>query len=412
MADLKNIPVVIISMSRWDGDYSSTSWSLAKTFAKERVVIYVDYPYTWSEYLRKKNTPAVRRRKRALFGQQLGLIPLSQYADKLYALTPPLVFPVNWLSKGRAYNLFSSQTDKILWKSIKSSLKELGLKEVILFNAFNPLYLAVPPEDDAIKAVVYQSQDNIRALEAYLRKHGSEAEVIAIQHAHLSIATSRQLQQDLTQLSGKKVAYLPNAADYNLFKKAYLEKLVKPADLNDISGPIIGYTGNICHRLDYDLIKAICEAHPDKHLVMVGPSNHYGHTDIDLDAIPNLHFLGAKRLEALPAYLAHFDVLILPFLINEVTRSIYPLKINEYLASGKPVVATPFSEDIKSFGDWISIEADHSLFTRAIQKELDEDTLEKQQARNRAASKNTWEERANRLWQLLNEALTTGGSDK
>src|SRR5690606_19088504 len=124
-----------------------------------------------------------------------------------------------------------------------------------------------------------------------------------------------------------------------------------PEDLGRIPRPIIGYTGNICHREDYELVNAICRGHPDKNLVMVGPRNHIGHTEIDLDAIPNLHFLGPKKLEQLPAYLANFDVLILPFLCNEVTKSIYPLKINAYLASGKPVVATPFSEDIDSFRD-------------------------------------------------------------
>ena len=405
MVELNNIPVVIISMSRWDGDYSSTSWSLAKTFSKDRTVIYVDYPYTWAEYARKRKKPNVQKRKEALFGRATGLVQLTQYSSHLYALTPPLMFPVNWLPKGKLYGFFSSMSDRTLWKSIKSAMLQLGHSECILFNAFNPLYLSVPPKDPAIKAVVYQSQDNIRALETYLRKHGNDAEVVAVQNAHLSIATSKQLQKDLTQLSGKKLEYLPNAADFDLFKTAFTEKPKKPEDLEKIAGPVIGYTGNICHRVDYDLIQTICRSHPDKNLVMVGPRNHYGHTHIDLDAIPNLHFLGSKRLEQLPSYLAHFDVLILPFLINEVTRSIYPLKINEYLASGKPVVATPFSEDIQSFNKWISLEQDHQRFAAAIQKELDEDSPEKSRKRNEAASENTWDNRADTFWRLLNGAL-------
>jgi len=242
-------------------------------------------------------------------------------------------------------------------------------------------------------------------LEAYLQKHGSEAEITAIQHADLSIATSKQLQKDLTQLSGKKVELLPNAADYDLFKTAFTDKLEKPEDLQKIPQPIIGYTGNICHRVDYDLIQAICRSHPDKNLVMVGPRNHSGHTDIDLDEIPNLHFLGPKRLEQLPSYLAHFDVLILPFLINEVTKSIYPLKINEYLASGKPIVATPFSEDIEAFGHLISLEADHLLFAEGIAMELKGNSAEKSIKRNEEASKNTWEARAETFWTLLNQTL-------
>lgn len=405
MIGLDKMPVVIVSMSRWDGDYSSTSWSLAKTFSNRQTVIYVDYPYTWTEFIRKRNEPTVKRRTKALLGLEKGLVPLSQYNKNLYALTPPLMFPVNWLPKGGMHRKFSSMTDRMLWKSIKAALRELGHSQFILFNAFNPLYLSVPPPDPDLRAVVYQSQDNIRALEAYLRKHGGEAEVIAVQNADLSIATSKQLQKDLTELSGKNVQYLPNAADFDLFKTAFTGELPQPQDLQQIGHPIIGYTGNICHRIDYALIKTVCEAHPDKNLVMVGPRNHAGHTEIDLDAIANLHFLGPKRLEQLPAYLAHFDLLILPFLINEVTRSIYPLKINEYLASGKPVVATPFSEDIQTFDQVISLETEHRHFAQAIARELEGNSPEKSKFRNEVASKNTWEERAHTFWKLLRGAL-------
>ena len=405
MATFHEIPIVIVSMSRWDGDFSSASWSLAKTFANNQTVIYVDYPYTWTEFVRTRKTPSVTKRKNALLGKENGLVQLKEFNRNLYALTPPLVFPINWLPKGKIFQKMSSLTDKILWRSIKKAIKQLGYSDLIFFNSFNPLYLSVPPQDSAIKAKVYQSRDNIRALEAYLQKHGPEAETIAIQHADLSIVTSKQLQKDLTDLSGKQVEYLPNAADFELFKTAFTDKLEKPEDLQNIAHPIIGYTGNICHRVDYNLIQAICQAHPDKNLVMVGPRNHYGHTSIDLDAIPNLHFLGPKRLEQLPSYLAHFDVLILPFLINDVTKSIYPLKINEYLASGKPIVATPFSEDIKAFGHLISLEADHSLFSDGIERELKENSMEKSIRRNEEASKNTWEARVNSFWTLLQQAL-------
>jgi glycosyltransferase involved in cell wall biosynthesis len=293
--------------------------------------------------------------------------------------------------------------DRALYKSIKKALKQMGLGDFILINAFNPLYLNHPPNDPALKAYVYQSQDNIRALERYLKKHGAGAEIMAIRNSDLSIATSKQLQKDLTDLSGKKVEYLPNAADFELFKKAYLEPLGLPEDLKGIAHPIIGYTGNICHRIDYEKIKAICMAHPDKNVVMIGPRNHAGHTSLDLDAIPNLYFLGPKKLEILPAYLAHFDLLILPFLRNEVTKSIYPLKINEYLASGKPVVATPFSEDIQSFGHLISLHQNDQDFVKAIERELQEDSPEKRHQRHQEASINTWDARVKSFWALLGQ---------
>ncbi|AKP54210.1 UDP-galactopyranose mutase [Cyclobacterium amurskyense] len=395
------VTIVMTSMSRWDGEFSSASWSLAKTFAQTQKVIYVDYPFTFLDYLKERKKPSVKARKSALIWGNNSIKQLSQFSPKLYALSPPLMLPINWLPQGSLYNFFSNWNDRRLAKSISKALKELHEEAFIYFNSFNPLYLTKLPNSFKPNAFVYQSRDNIRALEPYLRKHGARKEIEAVQSADLSLVTSRMLQKDLEALSGKKVAYFPNAADFELFKSAYELELNVPKDLKNIPKPIIGYTGNICHRLDYDLIKTVCEANPDKSMVMVGPRNHQGHTDINLDEIPNLYFTGPKKIEQLPQYLAHFQLLILPFLCNEVTKSIYPLKINEYLASGKPIVATPFSEDIQLFHPLISLEKSPQDFNKAIEMELTTNTEEKAKSRYTEASKNTWKGRVKLFWELL-----------
>jgi glycosyltransferase involved in cell wall biosynthesis len=397
--DLKKLPIVMTSMSRWDGDFSSASWSLAKTFSKEQTVIYVDYPYTLIDFIRERKINSVRKRKTALLWGKKSLRPLPEFGTKLYALTPPLMLPVNWLPAGRFYNFLASLNDKRLVKSIQKALRTFGYADFIFFNSFNPLYLSAAPDEATV--YVYQSRDNIRALEPYLRKHGTDSEIKAIRKAHLSLATSRQLQRDLTERSGKKVAYFPNAADFGLFRKAFEEPIDVPEDLKNIPTPIIGYAGNICHRLDYQLIQSICQYHNDKSIVLVGPRNHWGHTGIDLDQIPNLYFIGPKSIYELPSFLAHFDILILPFRCNEVTKSIYPLKINEYLASGKPVVATPFSEDILLFKNHIRLEKNEESFNDAIIEEIKNNTEEKARARYNLASQNTWEHRVQQFWELL-----------
>jgi len=409
---LQKIPLVMISMSRWDGDFSSAAWSLAKTFAKNQPVIYVDYPFTYIDYWRERKMPTVIKRKKSLLYGKDPLVPLPQYGPHLFALTPPLMLPVNWLPQGRFYALLSKWNDRRLLRSIKKGLATLRSTDCLFFNSFNPLYLSTLPPNFPAKAFIYQSRDNIRALEPYLRKHGASAEITAVKNSLLSIVTSRQLQADLTRLSGITVDYLPNAADFDTFRKAYEEKMDPPTELEGIAGPIIGYTGNICHRSDYDLLSAICAGHPDKNIVMVGPRNHWNSTSMDLDAIPNLHFVGPKRLERLPEFLAHFDVLILPFLCNEVTKSIYPLKINEYLASGKPVIATPFSEDILSFDGLIRLEKEHQAFVSAISEEMASDTPSKQLKRYEEASKNTWDNRVMQIWKLLTEKLKHFHSEK
>lgn len=390
---IHRLPIVMISMSRWDGDFSSAAWSLAKTFALSRPVLYVDYPYTLTDVVRERNDPRVKRRRQSLIWRRGPLLQLKQYHEQLYGLTPPALIPVNRLSAGRIYSLLRDYNNRLLARSIMKGLHELGHEEFIFFNSFNPLYLTKLPTGFNPRLFLYQSRDNLRALEPYLRKHGVAGELEAIQNADFSFATARQLQKDLSELSGEKVRFLPNAASFDSFRAAYEQEIPCPEDLKKISGPIIGYTGNICHRTNYELLREVCRLHQDKSVVMVGPRNHWKHTDIDLDAIPNLHFTGGKPIEELPAYLAHFDALILPFLCNDVTRSIYPLKINEYLASGKPVIATPFSEDIRSFGDVIELADTPAEFATAINQALESNTPEKARLRYERASRNTWKDR-------------------
>lgn len=404
--EFKQLPIVIISMSRWDGDFSSASWSLAKTFSKNQVVIYVDYPFTLIDLVREWKKPNLKARLPALLYGKNCLTPLADYHKNLFALTPPLMLPINWLPQGKLYRMLSGWNNRRLSASIKKGLRKLHITDFIFFNSFNPLYLSSLPKTFSPKAFIYQSRDNIRALEPYLRKHGSYLEIQAVKNAQLSLATSRLLQKDLEHLSGEKVAYFPNAADFDLFKGAFENEIDVPEELKNLPRPIIGYTGNICHRINYELVKQVCERNPEKSLVMVGPRNHWEHTEVNLDKLPNLYFTGPKKIEQLPSYLAHFDVLILPFLCNEVTKSIYPLKINEYLASGKPIVATPFSEDIRSFSPLIRLENDAESFSRAIAEELESDTAEKGLQRYEEASKNTWQGRVSLFWKLVNQTFS------
>ncbi|MGO8056082.1 glycosyltransferase, partial [Rhizobium leguminosarum] len=84
----------------------------------------------------------------------------------------------------------------------------------------------------------------------------------------------------------------------------------------------------------------------DKTLVFVGPVQTEEHKAVGLDKLPNVLFVGPKHITQLANYLQYFDCVLIPFRKNTLTKSIYPLKINEYLAAGKAVIATHFSEDI------------------------------------------------------------------
>lgn len=117
--EFKQLPIVIISMSRWDGDFSSASWSLAKTFSKNQVVIYVDYPFTLIDLVREWKKPNLKARLPALLYGKNCLTPLADYHKNLFALTPPLMLPINWLPQGKLYRMLSGWNNRRLSASIK-----------------------------------------------------------------------------------------------------------------------------------------------------------------------------------------------------------------------------------------------------------------------------------------------------
>ena len=120
----------------------------------------------------------------------------------------------------------------------------------------------------------------------------------------------------------------------------------------------------------------------------------------DLTTIKTLFFVSSKRIEELPAYLKYFDCTIIPFAKTNLTGGIYPLKINEYLAAGKAVVTTNFSEDIASFENSIYLANNHDEFLKMISLAINDNSLEQKHARFDAAQGNAWENRVTLLWDL------------
>ena len=135
----------------------------------------------------------------------------------------------------------------------------------------------------------------------------------------------------------------PSSVDCDHFNAARGE-LADPADQASVARPRLGFYGVIDERIDLELIAAVADARPEWSLIMVGPVVKIAEEDLPKRA--NIHYLGGKTYDELPAYLAHWDVALMPFAINAATRFISPTKTPEYLAAGRPVVSTPI-RDVK-----------------------------------------------------------------
>lgn len=140
----------------------------------------------------------------------------------------------------------------------------------------------------------------------------------------------------------------PSSVDRDHFAKARAG-VQDPADQAGVARPLFGFYGVIDERMDLELIAAAADARPDYQFVMVGPVVKI--SEDDLPRRPNIHYLGGKSYEELPAYLGGWDVAMMPFAINESTRFISPTKTPEYLAGGRPVVSTPIRDVVRHYGD-------------------------------------------------------------
>lgn len=395
----RHCDIICFTLSRWDSTISSPALALAIEFAKNNRVFFVEHPFSWKDYAGMRNDPQILKRRPALLkGRDIYSNPPSLPAN-LTVVTPQLTIPVNFLPPGFLYNSLSKINDRIVLKVIRRLIKDYRVKDFIYLNFFDPYFVRSLPPDIKPVYTVYQSMDDITQV-AYSNRHGSRLEEEIIRNFDFTLCTSKEL----TRLKGAfspNTYFHPNAADISIFNKAAVEVLPKPVALQGIDKPIIGYTGSIEYRSDFKLLKKIADYHQDKVLFLVGPVQGDEHRSVGLDKMPNVVFAGPRKITELPNYLQYFDCVIIPFKKNTLTRSIYPLKINEYLAAGKPVIATHFSEDIYTFRDVAYVVDSHEDFLQTIDRSIAENDEARKQARMKVAAANTWTARVAQFWEIL-----------
>jgi glycosyltransferase involved in cell wall biosynthesis len=165
--------------------------------------------------------------------------------------------------------------------------------------------------------------------------------------------------------------FVPNGVDYELFATPVPE----PEDLRDIPHPRIGYVGRIKKVMDWDLLLELSTAHPSWSFVFVGPKAPHPEIDSALNTMsarPNVYFLGGKPTQGLGGYPQHFDVCTMPYRVDDYTKYIYPLKMHEYLASGRPVVSSRITT-VEEFGHVVRIGTGPQEWSNLIQQALSQE---------------------------------------
>lgn len=176
--------------------------------------------------------------------------------------------------------------------------------------------------------------------------------------------------------------------------EAFARRERVPADLARIPRPILGYSGFIKKQLDWELLLSLATRHPEWSFVFVGEKRPHAEIQETLDrmeSLPNVHFLGGKPSTELARYPQHFDVCLMPYRVNDYSKYIFPLKLYEYLAGGRPTLSVPIPA-LAGFGDLVHVATDVEEWERAVNQLLatDDESAAQSELRQAEARRHDW----------------------
>ncbi|MDB5022000.1 MAG: glycosyltransferase [Pedobacter sp.] len=390
--------VIILGIAKYDGPFESTSYTVAKYLAKDNDVYYVDYPYTWKDWLTKKDN-AYLKRKPLFSSKSDGILPTN--IERLKIIIVPPLLSINFLKESAFYRYLLSINEKIIACRIEKAIGKQSIKKAVYINSFNFHY---PNLRKLLSPAlsIYHCVDPL--ILWHDRKHGVISEKLLVKESDLVICTSRQLFEEKRRLN-PATYFIPNAADLSHSSKAMDPSLVIHNKLRSIPKPIVGYFGNIERRIDYKLLSDVIKANTEMSFVFAGPVQE-SYVPEEFYTLQNVHFIGRIPYEDMPAVIKGFDVAIIPFKKDEVSNTIFPLKLFEYLGAGKPVVATDFNLDLKEFTmDEVQYCSSADDFSAAIGWSMDNDTEESRQRRIAIAAENSWDKRLSQFKLLIEQSF-------
>jgi glycosyltransferase involved in cell wall biosynthesis len=207
-------------------------------------------------------------------------------------------------------------------------------------------------------AVVYDCMDELAQFR-FAHPDLPRRERLLLANADIVFTGGRRLY-DAKRRYHRNVHFFGCGVDVAHFGKARLDDTVVPADIAELPKPVFGYFGVIDERIDYELIARLAAHNPAASVVMLGPV-----VKVDPATLPrdhNIHWLGKRDYEMLPAYVKGFDVCLMPFALNEATEFINPTKTLEYMAARKPIVSTAVADVVRNFTPVVRVAKSQSDF--------------------------------------------------
>ena len=369
----------------WNAENRTSSHHIAIRLAQRVPVLYVDSPGM------RAPTTSGRDLKRAWRKLTAALKPPVQVRDGLWHCTVPQL-PFRRIPGVDAFNRVFSR-----W-AVRRAIRKAGIARYLSwFVVPHPGFLAHRLGEDFC---VYYCIDD------YAAHPGVDAELIGRRDE----ALSREADQlfvappallPLKQAMNATTTYAPHGVDLDLFLTARAAETPVAEGARGLSGPVIGYIGSVHEWIDIDLIAWLARQRPQWSFLLVG----HAAADVSaLRALPNVRLAGAQPYPTLPQWAKAFDAAIIPYRMNRQVANANPLKLREYLATGKPVVST-YNPEIAKFSQWVRIAEDRDGFLAALDQALAEDSEAAAEARVAAVAAQTWDRRVDDVLATVAQAL-------
>ncbi len=387
-----NHNIVCVSNTTWEGFYTKSTVQLMSLLARRNTVLFVEYPFTLKDML-----STVFGKGRAPVSRMLGfskrlIVEETNFDTEVHHLVIPPLLPVEFIKVEPLYNLLLKLNSYVYARSIRRALRKLKMDNPVCINAYNAIYG---------KNLVGKLREKLNLFYCYdgpnTGRYGQRA-VVADQgfskQVDAVIVTSEFLATSLKEFN-PEMYVVKNGVDFNVFNQS-----AKTGLSNAGKRKKVGYIGSLDQRFDIDTIEYSVKQLPDYDFEFVGELMNKN-IEQHLSGYPNVVFRPPVKPNEVPGLLQKCDVGLIPYICNEYSKNIYPLKINEYLSVGVPVVLTSFA-DLPEFNEIVSFTSGKEAFCAAIVREIESDSLQRITRRIQFAEKNSWENRADLFEDIIN----------
>lgn len=388
---LKNENIICISSIDWDFIWQGHQEIMSSLAKNGNCVLFIENTGVRSPGIRD-----FRRIKSRLKNWFSGIKGIRKIQDNLYVYSP-IIVPFPYLRIAVWFNSYY-----ILF-ILKRWTKAVNFSNPIIWTFLpTPLSLSLI-ENVTYKLLIYYCIDNFTTSSTAAKKI-STSEIRLLKMSDLTFVTSSELYRYCSK-HNQNVHIFPFGVNYARFEKIRLDNGSKPDEIKQIKNPIIGYVGGIHKWIDFGLMKRLAEKRPDYSFVFVGPIQ----VNISsMSGLKNVFFLKQQDHDKLPSFIKNFDACVIPYLITDYTKNVYPTKLNEYLAMGKPVIST-FLPEIMNFNkindNIVYIGKNDEEFINLVDEVVGGYNIEAAQKRIEVARKNSWNNKISEMSNLMEDAI-------